>query len=93
MPDKTLDSYARLLCWDIHTTYRTVLDSYIMPMYEHDFFVYEGNDIFTFKNGKENKKIKKGVIDKDSLEDKEEFMDYAKRKQKEKEDKKDDCLK
>jgi hypothetical protein len=82
---KTLDSYARLLCWDLHTTYRTALDSYIMPMYEHNYFVYEGNDKFSFNNGKENKKIKKGKIDKDSIENKESATDYMKRKQEEKE--------
>lgn len=78
---KTLDTYARLLCWDIHTTYRTALDSYIMPMYEHNYFIYEGNDIFTFKNGKENKQIKKERITTETKEHSEEFMAYAKRKQ------------
>lgn len=87
---KTLDTYARLLCWDIHTTYRTALDSYIMPMYEHGFFEYEGNDIFTFKNGKISKQIKKDIITKKTVEDKEDFMQYAQRRQDEKEVKKNE---
>jgi hypothetical protein len=66
--NKTLDSYARLLCWDLHTTYRTALDSYIMPMYEHNYFVYNGDDKFSFKNGKENKQIKKSKIEKEEID-------------------------
>jgi hypothetical protein len=76
---KTLDSYARLLCWDIHTTYRTALDSYIMPMYEHGFFIYEGNDKFSFCNGKANKQLKKGKTEKE-----ESPTEYMIRKEKEK---------
>lgn len=87
---KTLDSYARLLCWDLHTTYRTALDSYIMPMYEHGYFVYEGNDKFTFHNGIENKKVKKGKINKDIVENKESATEYMQRKQKEEKEVKKD---
>ncbi len=65
---KTLDSFARLLCWDLNICYRTALDSYIMPMYEHGYFFYEGEDKFSFKNGKENKQIKKGKIESDKEE-------------------------
>jgi hypothetical protein len=37
-------------------------------MYEHSYFIYEGDDKFSFRNGKENKQIKKGKIDKDFKE-------------------------
>ena len=88
-PSKTLDSYARLLCWDIHTTYRTALDSYIMPMYEHNYFVYEGNDKFSFKNGKENKQIKKGKIEKEEKTQLQKDRDKHEEFRKEKEVNKD----
>lgn len=85
--EQTLDAYAQLLCWDLHTTFRTALDSYIMPMYRHKYFVYNGDDKYTFNNGKQNKQIKKGIIDKDTIEDKESPMEYMKRKQEEKAEK------
>ena len=88
---KTLDSYARLLCWDLHTTYRTALDSYIMPMYEHGYFAYDGEDKFSFKNGKENKQIKKGKIESENKEktqlqkDREKHEEFIKEKEVKKE--------
>jgi hypothetical protein len=89
---QTLESYAQLLCWDIHTTYRTALDSYIMPMMRHKYFMYEGDDKYTFiGNGKSNKKVKKGKIQEESLKEyneEESLKEYAERRNKEKEENK-----
>jgi len=80
-PKQTLDFYAKLLCWDIHTTYRTALDSYIMPMLCHGYFIYNGDDKYTFnENRKSNSKIKKGKITKDSVENQESATDFMKRR-------------
>jgi len=84
----TLEIYAELLCWDLHTTKRTALDSYILPMLRHGYFINVGDNKYSFiGNGKGNKKIKKDRITTETKEEKEEFMDYAKRKQVEKEEK------
>ena len=88
--EQTLECYAQLLCWDLHTTYRTALDSYILPMMQHKYFIYLGDNKYSFKNGKENKQVKKGKITKDSIENNEESAtEFMKRKNEEKEGKKE----
>ncbi len=67
-PDsQTLESFAEFLCWDLNMTYRNVLESYINPMMRHGYLIYEGHNLFSFRNGKENKQIKKGKIGDISL--------------------------
>jgi hypothetical protein len=72
-------------------TYGNVLASYIKPMMRHGYLIYEGDNLFTFiGNGKSNEKIKKGKIDKDSVENEESATNYMKRKNEEKEKPKDE---
>ena len=64
--NKTLEIYAELLCWDLNTTKRTALDSYVLPMLRHGYIIYINDNKYSFiGNGKENKQIKKGKIDKE----------------------------
>jgi DNA-directed RNA polymerase subunit RPC12/RpoP len=66
-PEKqTLECFAELLSWDLYIIYRNALENYINPMIRHGYFIHEDKNCFTFiGNGKGNKQIKKGKIDKE----------------------------
>jgi hypothetical protein len=89
----TLEIYAELLCWDLHTTKRTALDSYILPMLRHGYIINVDDNKYSFVgNGKENKKIKKGNVDfTDKLKDETEtqFLNRIKKRENRETDKKE----
>lgn len=56
---QSLETYAELLCWDIHVTRRTALESYILPMLRHGYLKYVGESkysgkaVYNFTNSQE----------------------------------------
>ena len=45
--NKTLRAYSEYLCFDIKVSARTALESYILPMMRHGYFIHVSGDIFT----------------------------------------------
>lgn len=45
--NQSLRTYAELLCWDMKVSFRTALDSYVLPMMRKGYFIHVRGDIYT----------------------------------------------
>ncbi len=46
-PNQTLKTYAELLSWDLKVSFRTALESYVLPMMRKGYFIHVKGDIYT----------------------------------------------
>lgn len=60
----SLKTLAELLSWDLHITARTALDSYVMPMYQHDIIIAENANRYCFNKDKKDLLLSDLEIDK-----------------------------
>jgi hypothetical protein len=46
-PNQTLKVYAELLSWDLKVSFRTALDSYVLPMMRKGYLIHVKGDVYT----------------------------------------------